>query len=182
MSLDFGRDRRSPQDPPQADLLARGGGRGRAGCGRCRRCARDTWRPLVADGVGLDRARQYRGPHSQRPAARRGAGAAGEVVGRRRHRAHQFAGRHHRRLRAALRFAGAAEGQEAAGRGGRGAGRLGRLHRGACGRSHHCPAELTGRLDRRAVSISEFHRADEDRRRQGRGSEILAAEGRTERL
>ena len=35
--------------------------------------------------------------------ARRGAGAAGEIEPRRRHRAHQFAGRHHGRLRAALR-------------------------------------------------------------------------------
>ena len=51
---------------------------------------------------GLDRARQHRGPDPQRPGPRRGAGAAGEVAGRRRHRAHQFAGRHHRRLRAAL--------------------------------------------------------------------------------
>ena len=45
---------------------------------------------------GLDRARQHRGPDPQRPGTRRGAGAAGEVEGRGRGRAHQFAGRHHR--------------------------------------------------------------------------------------
>ena len=115
-------------------------------------------------------------------AACRGAGAAGEVAGRRRHRAHQFAGRHHRRFRAALRFAGAAEGEEAAGRGRRGAGRLRRLHRRDRGRSHRGAAELAGRLDRRTVPVPEFHRLDEDRRRQGRGSEVLAAEGRAQRL
>ena len=113
---------------------------------------------------------------------RRGAGAAGEVAGRRRHRAHQFAGRHHRRLRATLRFAGAAEGEEAAGRGGRGTRRVGRLHHGDRRRSHRRPAELAGRLDRRAVPVSEFHRASEDRRRQGRGGEVLAAEGRAQRF
>ncbi len=130
----------------------------------------------------LDRPRQYRGPDPQRPGAGRGAGAAGELAGGRRHRAYQFARRHHGGLRAALRFAGAAEGEEAAGRGGRGAGRLRRLHHGDRGRPHRRPADLAGRLDRRAVSIPELHRASEDGRRQGRRSEIVAAESSAQRL
>ena len=132
--------------------------------------------------VGLDCARQYRRPDPQRPGSRRGAGAAGKIASRGGHRPHQFARRHHRRLRAALRRAGAPEGEEAAGRGGRGTGGIGRLHHGDRGRSHRCPAELAGRLDRRAVPVSEFYRAAENRGRQGRGSEVFAAESRAQRL
>ena len=132
--------------------------------------------------VGLDRPHQYRGPDPQRPGSRRGAGAAGEFQGRGRHRAHQFARRHHRRLRTALRRADAAEGEEAAGRGGRGTGGIRRLHHGDRGRSHRRAADLAGRLDRRAVSVSEFYRPSENRRRQGRGSEVLAAESSAQRL
>ena len=41
---------------------------------------------------------------------------------------------------------------------------------------------FAGRLDRRAVSVSEFHRLAENRRRQGRGSEVFAAEGGAQRI
>jgi hypothetical protein len=40
--------------------------------------------------------------------------------------------------------------------GGRGAGGIGRLHHGDCGRSHRRPTKLAGRLDRRPVPVSEF--------------------------
>ena len=115
-------------------------------------------------------------------ASRRGAGAAGKIQRRGRRRAHQLARRHHRRLRAALRRAGAPEGEEAAGGRGRGTGGVGRLHHRDRGRSHRGAAELAGRLDRRPVPVSEFHRVDEDRRRQGRGSEVVAAEGGAQRI
>jgi hypothetical protein len=41
---------------------------------------------------------QHRRPDPQRSGTGRGAGATREIAGRRRHRAHQFARRHHRRL------------------------------------------------------------------------------------
>jgi protease-4 len=43
-------------------------------------------------------------------------------------------------------------------------------------------AEFAGRLHRRAVPVSEFWRAPENRRRQGRGSQIVAVEGRAQRF
>ena len=58
----------------------------------------------------LDRAGQDRGPDPRQPAAGRGAGAARQVERQGRDRAHRQPGRHHRRLRAALRLAHAAEG------------------------------------------------------------------------
>ena len=73
-------------------------------------------------------------------------------------------------------------GQEADGGGGRRAGRLRRLYRGAVGRAHHRARYVAGRLDRRAVPVSEFHRGAENHRHQGRGDQILAAQGRAERL
>src|SRR3954465_5409835 len=50
---------------------------------------------------GLSRSHPQRA-EARRPAAGRGAGAAGEVEPRRCHHPHQFAWRHHGRLRAAL--------------------------------------------------------------------------------
>src|ERR1700722_11248683 len=75
--------------------------------------------------------------------------------------------------RPALRRADAVEGEEAAGRVGRGAGRLWRLHHGDRRRSHRRPAELAGWFDRRIVPVSEFHRSIENRWRAGRSSEVL---------
>ena len=49
-------------------------------------------------------------------------------------------------------------------------------------RPHRRAGHLAGRLDRRAVPVSERHRAAEDHRRQGRGDQVLAAQGRAERL
>ncbi|GCC49374.1 hypothetical protein chiPu_0033614, partial [Chiloscyllium punctatum] len=91
----FGRDRRPSPYQAQADILAR------RRCGHCdrghRRRGRDRRRRTrrLVD-VERDRADQYRRIDPQRPAARRGAGAARKVELCGGCRAHQFARRHHR--------------------------------------------------------------------------------------
>ena len=77
---------------------------------------------------------------------------------------------------------GAAEGAEAAGRRGRRAGGVRRLHHRHGRRSHRGAGDLAGRLDRRAVSVSERHRPPEDARHQDRGDQIVAAQGGAQRL
>ena len=57
-----------------------------------------------------------------------------------------------------------------------------RLHRRAFLRTHRGAGNLAGRVDRRAVSISELHGCAENHRNQGRGSEVLATEGCAERF
>lgn len=91
-------------------------------------------------------------------------------------------GRHDGGLRAAFRCADAPEGEEAAGRGGGRSRRVGRIHRSACVGPDHCPADIAGRFDRRAVSDSECVGSSQDRWRQGRRGEVVAAQGRAERL
>ena len=49
-------------------------------------------------------------------------------------------------------------------------------------RPHRRAAHLAGRLDRRDVPVPERQRAAEDDRRQGRGDQVVAAEGRAQRL
>src|SRR5947209_1171183 len=61
-------------------------------------------------------------------------------------------------------------------------GGLWRLYHRDRRRPYRRPTELAGRFDRCLVSISEFHRAVEDRRRPGRGSEVFAAQSSTQRL
>ena len=68
------------------------------------------------------------------------------------------------------------------GGGGRRPGRLRRLYRRDLGRPHHRPGYLAGRLDRRAVPVSQLHRRAQDHRHQGRGGQILAAQGGAQRL
>ena len=97
-------------------------------------------------------------------------------------RAHQQPGRHRGRLRGALRFADQAEGQEADGGGGGRARGLRRLYRRAGVRPHPGAAERHRRLDRRHLPVSQRHRASEDDRRAGRKHQILAAQGRAQRL
>ena len=131
----------------------------------------------------LYRARDHFRSHPRRSRARRAAGSAGAVVDRaRRHRPCRQPRRHHRRLRAAVQFAVPAARAEAAGGRRRQHGGLGRLHHRARRRSHRGAADLAGRLDRRAVSVSELHRSPEQDRRQDGGGEIDAAEGRAGRL
>ncbi len=148
-----------------------------------RRRGRDAGGPRRADGIGLDRAGQYRRADPQRPidGSRRWSGwrsrSAAAVILHINSPGGTTAGSEQ-----LYDCAGAAEGQEAAGRGGRGTGRVRRLHHGDRRRPHRRPAELAGRLDRRAVPVSEFYRAFENRGRQGRGSEILTAEGGSQRL
>ncbi len=144
---------------------------------------------LRAPGTGMltadrrfDRPRHHYGPDPRRPGARRGAGAAGQVARAGRDRAHQQPRRHHLRLGATVRRADAAEGAEAAGGRGRRACGVGRLHRRDRRRPHRRAGDLAGRLDRRAVPVSERHRSAEDARRQGRGDQIVAAQGGAERL
>ena len=106
----------------------------------------------------LHRPHQDPGSDPRQPGPRRGARAAGQVARPGGDRAYRQPRRHHRRLRAALRRAARPAGEEADGGGGRRTGRFRRLYRGALVRPHHRPGHLAGRLDRRAVPVSEFHR------------------------
>ena len=49
-------------------------------------------------------------------------------------------------------------------------------------RPHHRAGHLAGRLDRRAVPISELHPGAQNHRHPGRGDQILAAQGGAQRL
>ena len=97
-------------------------------------------------------------------------------------RPRQQPGRHRGRLRGALRLADQAQGQEADGGGGGRACRLRRLYRGDGVRPHRGAAERHRRLDRRHLPVSQCHRASEDDRRPGRDHQVLAAQGRAQRL
>ena len=177
-------DRRSPPHAAQAHLLAR-----RvavlvaiaAVVGARRDVSRRS--DVLTRGRRLHRAREDHRPDPQRPGARRSARAA----------------RANRRAKAVIVHidspGGTTAGSEqlydvAAARRGRrsrwSSWSTGSRPRAAtsprCRRPHRRAGHLAGRLDRRAVPVSERHRAAEDDRRQGRGDQILAAQGRAERL
>ena len=178
MSLDFGRDRRSSQDSPQADLLARRGGAGRVGAivavgARRRRRGRAS---LTASGsiarVNIDGL--IRSDHERVEALERlEKSIVAAVIVHINSPGGTTAGSEQlydalTRLKAKKPMVVVVDGLAASG------GYITALA------SDHIVAQqsVAGRLDRRAVPVPEFHRASENRRSQGRGSEILAAEGR----
>ena len=81
-----------------------------------------------------------------------------------------------------LRFAARLAGEETDGGRRRRPCRLRRLYRRHVRRPHRRPGHLAGRLDRRVVPVSEFHPGAQDHRHPGRGDQILAAQGRAQRL
>ena len=123
------------------------------------------------------------GPDPRQPGPRRGARAAGQVARPRRDRAYRQPRRHHRRLASSFTTRCArlqakkpmvvvVDGLAASGA---------YIAALSC-RPHHRAGHLAGRLDRRAVPVSELHRRAQDDRHPGRGDQILAAQGRAERL
>ena len=122
-------------------------------------------------------------PHPRRPGAGRGAGRAGEVARARAVIVHinspggTTAGSEQlhealRRLAAQKPMVVVVDGLAASG---------GYI---AAMAADHIVAQrhLAGRLDRRPVPVSQRRRAPQDRRRQGRGDQVLAAQGGAERL
>ena len=71
---------------------------------------------------------------------------------------------------------------QAHGCGSRWSGSIRRLHRRNIRRSHCRPGHFAGRIGRRAVPVSELYRPFEVDRRQSRGNQIVAAEGRSQRF
>ena len=131
----------------------------------------------------LYRPREYSRPDPRQSAARRSARAARQVAGQGRDRARQQPGRHDRRLRTTPRRAAQAGGTQADGRGRRRPCGIRRLYRGD-GARDHIVAQSTSLVGSIGVmfqypNVSELL---EDDRRQGRGNQILAAQGGAQRL